>query len=257
MPIITKLYFTTESAPYTPSSLRGNNWAPYGSKPIYKLGKFPTGTNIADSEYILSSNTPYSFLLSRFVSDALDFNYSFTAADSVNWVRGALTSYPAYGYTECIYITQGDSDTPRGILWDRTNTDSPTYFPLTLSGLADSLSSSQSVSALAGDRIVIEMGFKPNNIHYGEGTGTIYSGGQSETDLTVSDTNMNHPSWINFSTSSSLFNPYIFSRESETITESSISSFNPKHLSISDSEQILDQLYIGELLNRDSMVMLL
>jgi hypothetical protein len=105
-----------------------------------------------------------------------------------------------------IYVTQGDSDTPRGTLLsdyiESTNEWS------TSSG-ARALASAQTISSLAisaGDRIVVELGYAAKNSVTTSYTGTIRYGVETGTntpmtvDLTAGDTaTTTHAPWIEFS----------------------------------------------------------
>jgi hypothetical protein len=183
----TKLYLTSLAADYTPATLRGA-WDRTAGSVTNLIGtkdRTDTVTSIIDTA--TAADTTYDELLYRGVSNRLDAQ---TISGTLNLVVGVDTSTAsadAYWHVH-VYVTQGDSDTPRGTLLTDYVENTTNEWPSTDTGSA--LQSSQSLSSLAvsaGDRIVVELGCIRRNainaaveIYYGTG-----SGSATVSDLTV------------------------------------------------------------------------
>lgn len=129
-----------------------------------------------------------------------------TIAGNVNLVLGVLASSPTvnYNWLLFIYVTQGDTNLIRGYLVNGYNEGGPAVkWPTTAQG--KSLASTNDVTpvtALIGDRIVAEIGYRESLVTDPLNFGTIHYGAPfgSSPDLTVNDTLVTiHPGFIEFS----------------------------------------------------------
>lgn len=160
----TKFYLSTLAAGYTPATIRGtwNDTAAAVTNAL-RMRKDNGGavTSVATSE--VSATTPYDILLYRGVTNKLAHQ---TIAGTVN-VMLAAREFPAtadYYWHLHIYVTTGDSDTPRGTLLSNYVENTTNEIPASSVGLrlqADSALSS--VAILDGDRIVVEIGVIARN----------------------------------------------------------------------------------------------
>ena len=175
--VVTLLYLTAAASPYTPATLRGA-WDDTGGQVTRALQYTPVAggasTTVARAE--ATATTPYHVLLYRGVSEPLAAQ---TIAGTVDVVLGVHESDGAADlcFHLHIYVTQGDSDTPRGtLLSDYVETTSDEW-PTTNTGRA--LASAQALSSLAvsaGDRIVVEVGYIARNSVATSYTGTLRYG---------------------------------------------------------------------------------
>jgi hypothetical protein len=194
VPSITKLYLTSTTAPYTPATIRGawDESAGHDTRALqsYKLGGGASAT-VARSESL--STNPYSVLLYRGVSDPLEAQ---TIAGTIDVVIGVLESNAAadFYWHLHVYVTQGDSDTPRGTLLNNYVENTSNEWPTTIAG--HGLASAQALSSLgvsAGDRLVVEIGYVSRNAVTNFYTGTLRYGasvglGADYADLTLAST---------------------------------------------------------------------
>lgn len=166
MPSFTKAYLRTDAAPYTPATIRGA-WDDAASAVTRALGIGGTVgddaiTTVSVAEAV--STNPYDVLLYRGVSAALSAQ---TIAGTVDVVLGVSESNTLADFNLHlhIYVTQGDSDTPRGdLLTDFIEGAGVKEWPTTAAGIV--LSSAQALSSLgvsAGDRLVVEIGYRSRN----------------------------------------------------------------------------------------------
>lgn len=145
----------------------------------------------------------WDVLLATFVSPALGGNVAFKTTDTVKAVLGVLESNAAANmFTHIhIWVSAGNTDTVRGTLLQ--DSIGSTEWGTTAAGLKTGLLNlANNVNALAGDFIVVEVGYQAQNTVSTSFTGTLNFGATTPTvDLTNGDTSVvAHPSWIEFST---------------------------------------------------------
>lgn len=183
-------WFDTVNDPpwFFPSGFQGG-WTtdPSGSPSFAALTGYVAGT---DNNYVtvqeFSPTNPVRIGMYRWVSQALTAQ---TISGTMNMIMGAVESDAAANFSTKIYVyvTQGATDSVRGVLLDFEDTDE---WPTTAQGIA--FSSAQTLSAVtttAGDRLVIEMGLIARNAVSTNYQGTLYAGGAyGETNLTLADT---------------------------------------------------------------------
>lgn len=181
----TKFYLTALAAPYTPATLRGA-WDDTAGAVTRALQTTKTGggsiTSVARAE--TNTSTTFDVLLYRGVSGPLAAQ---TISGTLDVVLGILESSASadFCFHVHVYVTQGDSDTPRGtILTDYVETTANEW-PTTATGKG--LASAQTLSSLAissGDRLVVEIGLIARNNVATSFTGTLRYGTLDPTLLT-------------------------------------------------------------------------
>lgn len=198
-----RFYLNDSAAAYSPAVARGA-WDDTTNQPdIGGLQTTQSGVAATLGLAEVSATNNWDVLLATFVSDALWGNVSFRTTDTVRGVLGVLESSAAANmFTHIhIWVTTGNTDTVRGTLL--VDNIGGTEWPTTAAGLKTGLLNlANNVNALAGDHIVIEIGYQAQNTVTTSFTGTLNFGATTPTvDLTNSDTSVvAHPSWIEFST---------------------------------------------------------
>lgn len=205
---VTKLYLTNTAAPYTPATLRGAWDQTAGAvtkalDPSTRGGGDDTTVTIAETNV----STTFDVLLYRGVSGPLAAQ---TLGGTINLMIQVLESAALADMNWHIhaYVTQGDSDTPRGtILTDYVEALGVNEWP---SGVVTfkALNAAQALSALAvsdGDRLVVELGYisreasatsRSGTISYG----TLHSGMQlADGTLGYAGTNPSKAGFLQFS----------------------------------------------------------
>lgn len=164
VPVPTRLYFVNVTAPYSPATLRGA----WDSTASY-VDKFLAERNYGAEGHVpvviaeTSASADYDVLLGRFVSWPL----------AAQTIEGTLDGYVLAAESNAaadmalhihVYVTTGDSDTPRGTLLTDyvapTGKEWASGFPVARNIGAQALSS---LSVSAGDRLVVEVGYIARN----------------------------------------------------------------------------------------------
>lgn len=191
----TRLYVDNYPIPYTPATIRGA-WDETGTPVTGKLNQSPAGaaTDVTKSETTSTNN--WDVLFGRWVSDPLAA--STTISGTIDYMLMVWESSSANAHLHFhIYVTTGDSDTPRGtLLTDHVN---PTEMKTVQRGQGESGVALSSVSAQAGDRIVVEVGAQFQNTHTFNFDTEIHYGGTGTPDLVEDETDTTAPKWIEFS----------------------------------------------------------
>lgn len=169
----TKLYTSSVVAPYTPATIRGAWDQTTGAiTKALLLDKVESlvpslvfvGDRITRNDTTETSTTNnWDMLNYRGVSPPLDSNQTITG--TVDVITAIMESAGSANmvYHVHIYVTQGDSDTPRGTLLTDF-VDSSELGSFGAGGKAfTSAQSLSSVSAQTGDRIVVEIGVQAQN----------------------------------------------------------------------------------------------
>lgn len=192
----TKLYFTTATAPYTPATIRGawDDTAGAVTKALSPI-KLDGGviTTVARAETNAAAN--YDVLLYRGISGPLaaqTINCNFDVVLGVN----ESAADADFAWHIHVYVTQGDSDTPRGTLINNYVETTANEWATTNTGQA--LAAAQATGSLAvsaGDRIVVEIGYVALNATATSKTGTLRYGteviqGIQAGDLTAGSTSV-------------------------------------------------------------------
>lgn len=195
----THLYIQNAAAGYTPTTKRGA-WDVSTSTVVMKLDQVKAGASATSAIAEASATNNWDVLLARFVSEPLQSDTSFTTSDTVQWIMGVMESSNSANdmYHVHIFITQGDTDNLRGTLL--TDSIGATEWPTAAKGRGEGTKTLSAVSALAGDRIVVEVGYQAQNTSSTSYTGTLYYGATGATDLTSGSTAVTtNPGWIEFS----------------------------------------------------------
>lgn len=196
----TKFYLTTNSAAYTPTTLRGA-WDDTGgavTRALQRGVRLGGGTSTTVVRGETSASNTFDVLMYRGVSTPLDAQ---TISGTVDLCMGTFENNAAadFYWHVHIYVTQGDTDTPRGTLLSDYVENTTNEFQTTALGRA--LQSAQSLSSLAissGDRIVVEIGYIARNSSTTTRTATLWYGTLSSTtggdhgDLTAGSANVTH-----------------------------------------------------------------
>lgn len=194
---VSKLYLTASTPIYTPPTIRGG-WEDTTGGVVGELSPTKTrgGVIRTVTQAELTASADYDVLLYRGVSMPLAAQ---TISGTVDVVIGVDENSPtadACWYAH-LYVTQGNSDTPRGtILADYAET-AANEWPTTAAGRG--FASAQTLSSLAisaGDRLVAELGWRAKNTSTFSMAGILYYGTLTDPeqavapDLTVSSTNV-------------------------------------------------------------------
>jgi hypothetical protein len=220
-----KLYLSNRTAPYTPGTLRGA-WDDTAGAVTRTLEaeKLPGGgvhATVARAETNASAN--FEVLLYRGVSGPLAAQTITGTIDVLIGMQESSTSADFVWHIH-VYVTQGDSDTPRGtLLTDFVDTGNE----FTTSTTGRALASAQALSSLAisaGDRLVVEIGYTALNAVTTSFTGTLRYGYLNSSvdalpDVTLGGAATNTASFITFSNAIDEATSLIAVRESQAVTE--------------------------------------
>lgn len=208
MSTFTKLYLTTLTAPYTPATIRGA-WNATASSVTKMLTSVKESNNDAITTVAIaetSTTDAWDVLLYRGVSGPLGAQ---TITGNLNVMLGVIESNAAANdnwHIHC-YVTQGDSDTPRGdLLTDYTESAGTNEWKATAATNGLALNAATAMSSLAisaNDRIVVEIGYVARNTSATSYTGTLNYGttvsGVAAADLTASAAGASLAGYISFS----------------------------------------------------------
>jgi hypothetical protein len=185
----TKLYLTNVAAPYTPATLRGtwNDTAGVITKAL-EPDKTAGGVRTTVARAEANASNPYDVLLYRGVSGPLAAQ---TISGNLNCIIGVTESNASAddNWHIHVYVTQGDSDTPRGtLLSDYTESAGTNEWGTNAATAGKALNAAQSLSSLAisdGDRLIVEIGYRARNAVTTSFIGTLYCGTISAIDSGV------------------------------------------------------------------------
>lgn len=201
----TRFYLGAAAAGYTPATVRGA-WDDGTATLARRLAPAPEGSAATVAAAETSPATGRDVLLGRWVSDpALT---SGTLSGTATWALGVAASDAAASmYTHVhVYVTTGDSDTPRATLL--ADTVGATAWPTTAAGRAETGLAVTPAAITAGDRIVVEVGYTAQNAVATSYTGTLHYGNTGSTDLAAADTAVTaNPGWVELSGADALFYP--------------------------------------------------
>ncbi len=206
---MTKLYPSVESSLFVPATIRGA-WERTADHVVREMYSEPDRAGLGSPVSIASaenvSTTDYDVLLLRAISAPLAADHSFAGTVDVMMAVQESVAAADFAYYLHIYITQGTTDTLRGTLVANYVDLLANEWGTTALGKA--LSSPQSVtpvSALAGDRIVVEIGYRSRNTVTTSRTGTLWYGGNG-TDLNSGGAPASGIGYIDFSDTFTLAN---------------------------------------------------
>lgn len=200
----TRFALTGAASPYTPTTRRGT-WNVASGEDLQLLGRKPQGAVGTSTINVGSTAANRTVLLHRSISaGAIKAG---TISGTISWVIGVKESATALNgvWRLHVYVTSGDSDTPRGTLL--SNFTGATTFTTTATGATEGAQAVTPVAVQVGDRIVAEIGYSASagattqnaTINYGQiGTTDLAAGATSVT---------TDPSWIELSGTDGLFTP--------------------------------------------------
>lgn len=200
-----KFYLNDDAPAYSPAVAKGA-WDDTTNQPdIGGAEELPSGASATLALAETTTTNNWDVLLATFVTAALANNVSFSTNDLITGVLAVLQSASGmHARTHVhIWVTTGNTDTVRGTLLNDFigGTDWPTSQAGQSIGIRNV---ANNVNALAGDHIVIEVGYQAQNTVNTSFTGTLGFGTNdvtNTTDLTDGDTTWTtHASWISFST---------------------------------------------------------
>ena len=175
----TKFYLTTAVPTYTPTTIRGA-WDDSAGAVTRALAQYKedggAATTIARAETNVS--TTYDVLLYRGVSRPLN---GVALAGTINVMIGIIESVSTadmYWHIH-VYVTTGDSDTPRFTLLNNYVENTTNEFDLIIPTSGQALQSAQAHlggTLITGDRIVIEIGFISREASASSRVATMYYG---------------------------------------------------------------------------------
>ena len=186
----TNLYICSTTTPeYTPTTIRGA-WDATAGAVARGLSTQLLGaamTTVAVAEAV--ATTDWDVLLLRAVSAPIAADV--TIEGTLTAILGLRESNAAADFFTHLhaYVTQGDTDTPRGTLL--TDDLGATEWPTTATGRTSGALALSAVDALAGDRIVIEIGYRATNSSATSYTGTLnYGNPTGASELTAGSTSV-------------------------------------------------------------------
>jgi hypothetical protein len=217
---MTRLYLTADEIAVFDPGVRKGAWDKTSGVQVERLGatRFGRGAALTDFENNVANN--YDVLLGCFVSDPILANTTISGTlDAIMLCAESSASANDVLHLH-VWVTQGDSSTVRGtLLTDYIDT---TEFAVNagvtaFSGIVIPQQTVSSVSAQAGDRIVVEAGYQAQNTVTTAFTGGIVCGGRSADDATGSESAIsfatNPVPWVEFSTTIAFTPTYLFMRD--------------------------------------------
>ena len=203
----TRLYLSNWAPGYTPATVRGAWDATAATVARYASTGPGQGAATTSAQAETSATNNWDVFLGRWISAPL--RNSGTIAGNVTGVIGALESNASANEVlhVHIYVTTGDSDTPRGTLL--TDSIGAVEFPTTAAGITFASTALSSLAITAGDRIVVEIGSQSQEASATSRTSTIRYGGTSGTDLANAGTSTANPGWLEFSDTNAVLAPII------------------------------------------------
>lgn len=216
----TRFWLTSSAPPYTPTTRRGA-WDVATGEDVQLLGRQPAGSAGSSTINVGSTAADRDVLLHRSISAGAV--KAGTLSGTVTWIIGAKESNAGLnGFFHLhIYVTSGDSDTPRGTLL--TDSIGATEFGTTAIGASEGAKAVSSVAVSVGDRIVVEIGYRANAGATTQNA-TINYGNTGTTDLSVASSSVtSQPGWIEFSGADGLW-----TKSFSTLTDAFTSSIDSK-----------------------------
>jgi len=192
-----RLYFTNSAAAYMPATKRGG-WEQAGASLTRLLGVRPAGTAATAAVATGSTGAANDVLWGRWSSAGAVA--AGTLAGTAQAIIGAVESNAACNANMYlhIFVTAGDSDTVRGTAL--SNWAGATEFTTTANGRDSGAQTLTSVAVSAGDRLVVEIGYRSISADTTARTATMNYGNAGTTDLTATATTVTTtPGWIEFS----------------------------------------------------------
>lgn len=219
----TRFWLTSSAPPYTPTTRRGA-WDTATGEDVQLLGRKPAGTAGTSTINVGSTAADRDVLLHRSISAGAV--KAGTLSGTVTWMIGARESNAALNgvFHVHIYVTTGDSDTPRGtLLTDYIGNVATSEFGTTSIGATEGAQTVTPVALSVGDRLVVEIGYRANAGATTQNA-TINYGNTGTTDLSLASASVTtQPGWVDFSGAGGLF-----TQAMSTLTDTFTSSIDSK-----------------------------
>lgn len=178
----TRFYINNSAALFVPATTKGA-WDAVPSARAFMMGTTKFGnliTSVGESEAVATA--PYSTLILRGVSSKLQAQTIAGHLDVAFGVSEQFSSAGDFFWHLHVWVTQGDTDVVRGTLLnnylENSTNEWPSGWPNPPATALQAPPNLTSVNALAGDRIIVELGFVSRNISTNNITGIIYYGTQ-------------------------------------------------------------------------------
>ncbi|QQR68868.1 MAG: hypothetical protein IPI58_08570 [Alphaproteobacteria bacterium] len=206
---MTKLYISKSGSGYTPATIRGawdktTDHVVRGLHTAQDLAGMGGPISVASPE--ATATADYENLLIRAVSSPLSADHTFGGTLNVMLGAQESTADADMAFYLHAFVTQGDTDNLRGTLL--ANYADPNTNEWGTTALGKALTAAQSllaVAALAGDRIVVEIGYRSRNVTASSRTGTLWHGGNGS-DLTSGSSPSAGIGYVDFSDTFALVN---------------------------------------------------
>jgi hypothetical protein len=222
-----RFYLANDAPAYAPGVARGF-WSDTsaGLAAPHRLTETPEGAPGSTAKAAATiDDSGWWVLLGQWISapasapgtiDGSEYEYAAAWLES----NADATFYP----TIQVWVTTGDTDVSRGLPINQFNSsfELPTGTPAGLQ-IPGSDTSNSTVSFQAGDRIVVELGYRASDTAGISYTGTLYYGGESSTDLSGGDTDLSHPGWVDLTMTSGI----VFEEPTQTISPTPIPAPDP------------------------------
>ena len=199
-----RVYLTNAAAGYTPATKRGQ-WDDNAATLVRKLGPRPEGTAATAARAETSATNNYDVLLGRWVSQPA--RRAGELAGQMNWCVGVRESAAAANmfFHWHVYVLAGDTDTVRGVLRDSA-VNTTEWISTSAVGRTGNGWDLDAVNVQAGDRLVVELGYRAQNTSTTSYTGTINYGSTGTTDLSLASPNVTtEPGWVEFTDAEGIF----------------------------------------------------
>lgn len=193
-----RFYLTNAAASFTPTTIQGI-WSDATNTGAHSMGAVSAGVAATATGTMATATNNFDVLIHRWVSAPMTTAGTFpVSGTNVSYTFGRLESSASANLVtkSHLWITQGDTDVVRGsaVIFNRVGS---TNWPTTATSLTHNTGIDASVSCLAGDRIVLELGCSKLNTTATSFTGTVNYGNTGTPDLADADTNVTtRPGWF-------------------------------------------------------------
>lgn len=199
-----RLYLNNQAPAYTPATKRGS-WNVSTSTVARELGQERLGASTTSASAEATTTVNWQVLLGRFISDGFQASGTISSATALLMMKALESNAAADMYLAVhIYVTQGDSDTPRGTLLSTTSAGAE-FATGTNRGRGTGALTLSSLAVNAGDRLVVEVGYQARNTVATSYTGTLRYGGTNAVDTAENTTTNARPGYVEFTGMDALF----------------------------------------------------
>lgn len=193
-----RFYLTNTNAPFKP--LAGiDAWDQYEGifEDAHYLGQTPAGAATTSAVAETTTTSGWDVLLGQWVSDPATSAGTLGGAGNLMIARAESSDAANFVTYFTVWVTAGSATALRGLAW---SADGTTEWPTTAAAIGFGVDVAE-VEFEAGDRIVVEVGYRANNDQATSYTGTLHYGGTATPDLNTGDSgaNLSRPAWIDLS----------------------------------------------------------